>query len=69
MKPRKKRKSYYNKKAFLPIKCEECGKIFTPKREWQRFCSSACRLSNWASLNRGKKTNDAVDFASATGNY
>jgi Zn finger protein HypA/HybF involved in hydrogenase expression len=24
------------------IECEECGKMFTPGRTWQKFCSRKC---------------------------
>lgn len=28
------------------VRCAEptCGKLFTPKRWWQRFCSTRCRM-------------------------
>lgn len=28
-------------------KCEFCGRIFEPRRRWQKFCSSICRVSAW----------------------
>ena len=23
-------------------KCRQCGKVFSPKREWSRYCSRSC---------------------------
>lgn len=40
----------YTKKAPILIKCEECGTELVRKKNWQRFCSDACRSSwhaNW----------------------
>jgi hypothetical protein len=28
-------------------KCEYCGRAFTQKRRWQRFCRSLCRVRRW----------------------
>lgn len=28
-------------------KCEACGKQFTPKRVWMRFCSQPCQKGEW----------------------
>ena len=28
-------------------KCEACGKTFTPKRVWARFCTQACQKGEW----------------------
>ena len=33
------------------MNCGHCGAKFTPKREWQRFCSSACRFADWNEKN------------------
>ncbi len=27
--------------------CERCGKDFTPRTYWQRFCSGECRWATW----------------------
>ena len=40
----------YTKKPPVLIKCEECGTELVRKKNWQRFCSDACRSSwhaNW----------------------
>jgi len=34
-------------KIYQPIKCANCGQIFTPNRKWQKFCSSYCRVQFW----------------------
>jgi len=31
--------------------CENCGQDFLPKRQWQIFCSSKCRLYKWDKKN------------------
>lgn len=31
-------------------RCEACGRIFSPKREWQRFCTTPCRQAFHAKL-------------------
>ena len=28
-------------------KCDECDAIFTPTREWNRFCCDKCRFAHW----------------------
>ncbi len=28
-------------------KCEACGRRFTPKRVWGRFCSQSCQKGEW----------------------
>jgi hypothetical protein len=33
--------------------CPECQKEFTPKRPHQRFCSSSCRVNNFAGSDKG----------------
>lgn len=37
-------------------KCEECGKTFKPGKYWQRFCSAACQMRNWAKRHPRVKT-------------
>lgn len=40
----------------LPARdCEECGTPYAPKREWQRFCSDACRWQAWSATHRKRK--------------
>lgn len=34
------------RKKLPKLKCADCSKIFTPSREWQKFCSSQCRIDN-----------------------
>ena len=29
------------------IRCKRCKRVFTPKRDWQRFCSKKCREEYW----------------------
>lgn len=36
-----------------PTLCAKCGKPFTPKCSWQRFCSNSCRSGNWQSATKG----------------
>lgn len=31
--------------------CPRCQKNFTPKRDWQKFCSTACRKYDWFQKN------------------
>lgn len=31
--------------------CEKCGKLFTQKRKWARFCSAECRTAAWCEKN------------------
>jgi hypothetical protein len=31
----------------LPVSCRSCGALFTPTRDWQRYCSAACRFQRW----------------------
>ena len=33
-------------------KCEQCGTVFTPRREHTRFCSASCRVT-WVRAHRG----------------
>lgn len=30
------------------MKCKNCKVEFEPKRAWQKFCSSLCRIANWS---------------------
>ena len=32
-----------SKSITLQIECINCGTLFTPKREWQHFCTKECR--------------------------
>ena len=41
-------------------KCEECGKIFFPKRKTQRFCSSSCAVKN-SNKKRGTQTDSTKE--------
>lgn len=34
-----------------PTHCEQCGRDFTPRRPWGRFCSSYCRRLAWLGRN------------------
>ena len=38
------------------MKCQWCGKEFTPLKSWQRYCSPACR----AAANRNRLPKDEV---------
>ena len=33
------------------IHCGHCHAQFTPRRRWQRFCSTACRIADWNEMN------------------
>lgn len=35
--------------------CEECGKEYARKREWQKYCGPACRWANYEKKNPRKK--------------
>ena len=35
-------------------RCEQCGKVFEPRREHSRFCSSLCRVT-WNRENAGSQ--------------
>lgn len=35
------------KKKFEPIRCDSCGKEFTPRSSAQRFCCRACSAKEW----------------------
>jgi hypothetical protein len=40
--------------------CEQCGTVFEPRREHERFCSASCRIA-WNSQNTaGQQTRDAA---------
>ena len=41
------------------IKCEYCGKEFTPKRSTAKFCSSSCRTQNWHEKSESKKSQES----------
>lgn len=44
-------KHYARKKKTLKQReCEICGKKYTPKKEWQKFCGQNCKLEHhrWA---------------------
>jgi hypothetical protein len=36
------------------VLCEQCGRDFTPRRSWGRFCSSYCRRLAWLERNPEK---------------
>lgn len=36
--------------AFEDRPCKRCKKIYTPKREWQKFCSSGCQKLYWRDI-------------------
>ena len=31
--------------------CPHCGKVFEPRKRWQRFCSNRCKTAAWYALN------------------
>lgn len=35
------------RKKFEPIRCDSCGKEFTPRSSAQRFCCRACSTKEW----------------------
>ncbi len=37
----------YDRKKFAPIRCDSCGKEFTPRSSAQRFCCRACSAREW----------------------
>lgn len=37
-----------------PTNCEQCGRDFTPRRPWGRFCSAYCRRLAWLERNPEK---------------
>jgi len=43
----KMRDNALHAKSALILRCIECGKEFQPTREWNHFCSDACRWENW----------------------
>lgn len=34
--------------------CKHCKKIFTPKVEWQKFCSPDCHDKHWKDVYRDR---------------
>ena len=44
--------------------CEHagCGLLLTPRRPWQRYCSSRCRWGAW----KGRRAVDAYRYGTAT---
>jgi hypothetical protein len=46
--------------------CEQCGTVFTPRREHARFCSARCRMA-WHGQNPGERTAEmsALDWSLA----
>jgi len=36
-------------KRFKPLEriCKNCGSSYMANREWQRYCSPACRVAHW----------------------
>lgn len=32
------------------IPCKQCKKMFSPRRDWQRFCSKICREAYWKQI-------------------
>jgi hypothetical protein len=45
--------------------CSGCGKEFTPKKKWGRFCSAACRTADWKRQKalRGIEGQQRLEFA------
>jgi hypothetical protein len=41
--------------------CKECGKEFTIRRSWQRFCTPDCRMSYF--ITHGKETRDDINVS------
>jgi len=37
------------------VKCEYCGKLFKQRVEWQKYCSTPCRIGAWAKRESEKK--------------
>lgn len=35
--------------------CKLCKKLFVPKREWQKFCSSDCQKKYWRQVYSEKR--------------
>ena len=33
--------------ASIVQPCVQCGKLFAPKKRWQRFCSNPCRIAHF----------------------
>ena len=67
----------YEKKKFAPIRCDNCGKEFTPRIGNQRFCSRKCSDLKWqadraaarrASLRVRKCAQCGKEFQPRTGN-
>lgn len=44
---------------MLRKSCQECGKKFKPKRDWQKFCSSIC-TNRWHTA-RTKKAREMLN--------
>jgi len=43
--------------------CQECGKRFTPKVFWQKFCSTACKFISYGKKEKEKTTREALKEA------
>ena len=38
----------------VKLKCKFCGKFFTPKRSWQKFCNPAHQKAYWKQIQNDK---------------
>ena len=49
---------------LLPVlnvsRCEQCGREFTPRRPWGRFCNDYCRRLAWLGRNPERATELAL---------
>ena len=52
---------------MIKLRCPQCGKIFTPHRRDQKYCSPECRekYNNGTSTNRRKKRIERAKIADA----
>jgi len=51
--------------AFAPIPCAHCGALFTPRRDWARFCCRECRLAA-AGLTRKPRAIENCQYCGAS---
>lgn len=53
-------------KSYGTKECSKCGKEFTAKKKWQRFCSPRCRTEAWDKANPRTRLFNVLEQSSAS---
>jgi predicted RNase H-like HicB family nuclease len=49
------------KKDPIPKRpCNHCEEVYQPNREWQKYCSDACKTAAWVKIHYGEKDSAPV---------